>query len=136
MSTPNTTRPVVVRRRPVLIAAVAVVAAACVYIDASVGRSAQSGARAAVASTHSVHSTGAFTHAVPPALQIAPLRRPANAWAVVARVRGRPAAWAARRAGVTLMRFDQHLVHLSLHAGSADGGTLGWKYGDRITPQE
>jgi hypothetical protein len=34
------------------------------------------------------------------------------------------------------MRFEQHLVHLSLHAGSADGGTVGWTFGDRITAQE
>ena len=42
----------------------------------------------------------------------------------------------ARRAGVTLMRFDQHLVHLSLHAGTSDGGAVGWTYGNRITARE
>jgi hypothetical protein len=34
------------------------------------------------------------------------------------------------------MRFDQSLVHLTLHAGSSDGGVSGWTYGDKITPRE
>jgi hypothetical protein len=34
------------------------------------------------------------------------------------------------------MRFDQRLLHLTLHAGSSDGGVTGWTYGDRITPRE
>jgi len=34
------------------------------------------------------------------------------------------------------MRFDQSLVHVTLHAGSSDGGATGWTYGDRITPRE
>ena len=34
------------------------------------------------------------------------------------------------------MRFDQGLVHLTLHAGSSDGGVTGWTYGDRIIPRE
>jgi hypothetical protein len=34
------------------------------------------------------------------------------------------------------MRIDQALVHLDLHAGSSDGGVVGWRYGDAITPQE
>jgi hypothetical protein len=59
-----------------------------------------------------------------------------GAWRTVARVRGAPAAWLAQRAGVTLMRFDQHLTHVTLHAGSTDGGTVGWTYGDRITSRE
>ena len=37
---------------------------------------------------------------------------------------------------MTLMRFDQSLVHLTLHAGSSDGGVSGWTYGDKITPRE
>jgi hypothetical protein len=57
-------------------------------------------------------------------------------WTVVAKVRGQPAAWLTQRSGVTLMRFDQSLVHLTLHAGSSDGGGTGWTYGDRITPRE
>ena len=55
---------------------------------------------------------------------------------MTAQVRGRPAAWITRRPGVTLMRFDQGLLHLTLHAGSSDGGVSGWTYGDKITPRE
>ena len=68
-------------------------------------------------------------------LQVA-ARPLATSWTVAARVGGRPAAWLARRSGVTLMRVDQQFVHLSLHAGSSDGGTVGWTYGDRIAAQE
>jgi hypothetical protein len=57
-------------------------------------------------------------------------------WTTVATVHGQPAAWLARRSGVTLLRFDQTLVQLNLHAGSLDGGVTGWRYGDRITPRE
>jgi hypothetical protein len=57
-------------------------------------------------------------------------------WTTVARVRGHPAAWIAQRAGATLMRFDQSLVHLTLHTGSSDGGVVGWTYGDQITSRE
>ncbi len=59
-----------------------------------------------------------------------------TSWTAAAWVSGRPAAWLARRSGVTLMRIDQHLVHLSLHAGSSDGGTVGWTYGDRVAARE
>jgi hypothetical protein len=37
---------------------------------------------------------------------------------------------------VTLLRFDQSHVRLDLHAGSSDGGTSGWRYGDQISPSE
>jgi len=72
---------------------------------------------------------------VPPILVTASKHPSAN-WTVVAQVRGQPAAWLAQRSGVTLMRVDQGLVHLTLHAGSSDGGVTGWTYGDRITPRE
>jgi hypothetical protein len=62
--------------------------------------------------------------------------RPSARWTATARVHGQAAAWLAQRSGVTLMRFDQHLVHLTLHAGSSDGGVAGWTYGDRVTPRE
>jgi hypothetical protein len=61
---------------------------------------------------------------------------PSSGWTVVARVRGQPAAWLSQRSGVTLVRFDQSLAHLTLHAGSSDGGVSGWTYGDHITPRE
>ncbi len=73
--------------------------------------------------------------AVPRLLVKAPARSTAR-WVVVAQVRGQPAAWLAERSGVTLMRFDQGLVHLTLHAGSSDGGVGGWTYGDHISRRE
>ena len=57
-------------------------------------------------------------------------------WVPFAVVNGRSAAWIAQRGDVALMRFDQSLVRLDLHAGSSDGGVLGWTYGDQIAPQE
>jgi len=73
---------------------------------------------------------------VVPALTVTPATAPATAWSVVARVHGHLAAWLAQRAGVTLIRFDQRYVHLTLHAGSLDGGVAGWRYGDQITAGE
>jgi len=77
----------------------------------------------------------AVTHPVAPLAVTAPAH-PSASWTVTARVNGQPAAWLAQHSGVTLMRFDQHVVHLTLHAGSSDGGVAGWTYGDRITPRE
>jgi hypothetical protein len=59
-----------------------------------------------------------------------------TSWTTVAWVHGRPAAWIAQRSAVTLMRFDQDLVHLTLHAGSTDGGVVGWTCGDQISRRE
>jgi hypothetical protein len=58
------------------------------------------------------------------------------AWQVVARVRGRPAVWVALRAGVTLVRMNQALVHLGLHAGSEQPGGTGWHYGPEVAGGE
>jgi hypothetical protein len=62
--------------------------------------------------------------------------RPERTFAPVASIRGQTAAWIARRSGVTLVRFDQRLAHLALHAGSVEPGGGGWAYGDRIGPRE
>lgn len=67
------------------------------------------------------------------------VRSPAGAgreWRVVATVGVKPVAWVAERSGVTLMRFDQHLTHLALHAGSSEPGGSGWHYGAAIGPGE
>jgi hypothetical protein len=61
---------------------------------------------------------------------------PGPMWKPVASVGGQPAAWIAQRSGVTLLRFDQRLVHLDLHAGSGEPRGHGWKYGGRIGPSE
>jgi hypothetical protein len=57
-------------------------------------------------------------------------------WKPVASVAGQPAAWIAQRSGVTLLRFNQRLVHLDLHAGSGEPEGSGWLYGDRIGANE
>jgi len=71
-----------------------------------------------------------------PALVVKPPPAPTPAWSTIALVYGKPAAWIAQRGGVTLMRFDQSAVRLDLHAGSSDGGVVGWRYGDQISPSE
>ena len=57
-------------------------------------------------------------------------------WKPVASIGGQPATWIAQRSGVTLLRFNQQLVHLALHAGSSEPGGQGWPYGDRIGASE
>lgn len=73
---------------------------------------------------------------LPPHLVVKAPAHPGASWSTVARVHGKAAAWVAQRGGVTLMRLDQGLVHLTLHAGSSDGGTSGWFYGDEISRRE
>lgn len=60
-------------------------------------------------------------------------------WAPAIAVRGQTAAWISRISAhgetgftITLVRFDQHLVTLALHAGGAEPGGAGWRYGDAI----
>jgi hypothetical protein len=50
---------------------------------------------------------------------------------------GRTAAWIARTStGMTLMSFDQQLVELRLHAGAADPGGSGWRFGASVSGAE
>jgi hypothetical protein len=72
----------------------------------------------------------------PPPLVVTAATHPSTGWTTVAEVHGKPAAWLAQRSGVTLLRLDQALIHLTLHTGSSDGGGSGWTYGDHITPRE
>jgi hypothetical protein len=142
------------RRRALALLAVALLGAGVAYLivdssGSSTGRRHTAGAGAR--RTHGIASgatgaqaTGSSASAKPPApvVPVTPhlvVKSPAHttaAWTAVARVHGQPAAWVAQRAGVTLMRFDQHLLHVTLHAGSSDGGVGGWTYGDRISPRE
>jgi hypothetical protein len=62
--------------------------------------------------------------------------RPGSMWTPVASIGAQPAAWVALRSGVTLLRFDQRLVHLALHAGSGEPGGQAWTYGDHIGANE
>ena len=112
----------------------------CVYVAGSRGGLGGSSARAARTASPPVGAPvdrgfAAGAASTPYIVVTAPPTLTAS-WTTVARVRGRAAAWVAQRSGVTLMRFDQSLVHLTLHAGSRDGGVVGWTYGDQITPRE
>jgi hypothetical protein len=64
-------------------------------------------------------------------------------WIPAVAVRGQTAVWISRvkayhEAGftVTLLRFDQGLVTLALHAGGSQPGGTGWRYGDTIGTAE
>jgi hypothetical protein len=132
------------RRRAIALAALAILVLAGIYLGTKAGGTNPStGSRTpAVRSAGSIGSAAAATVSVkaksaPAAPRLLVTAVPATSgWRVVARVHGRPGAWISERGGVTMLRFDQSLVHLALHAGSSDGGTVGWKYGDRVTPAE
>ena len=62
--------------------------------------------------------------------------QPGPVWTPVASIGGQSAAWIALRSDVTLLRFDQRLVHLALHAGLSEPGGQGWTYGDHIDASE
>jgi hypothetical protein len=117
-----------------MVLAVAVVLAAAVVVAAQAAsgprhrqgpRRVSSGTTAATSPDHSARR-----------LVVRAPAHPGSNWTVVARFYGSPAAWIAQRSGVTLLRFDQSYVHLTLHAGSIDGGATGWTYGDQITRRE
>jgi hypothetical protein len=57
-------------------------------------------------------------------------------WQTITTIGGRPAVWIAVRRGVTLVRMNQSVVHLALHAGSVDPGGTGWHYGDAVAGSE
>jgi hypothetical protein len=95
------------------------------------GSSASAGTPAGVESVRAV--------AAKPPSKIPLVSAPSHAgpkWKVVATIASQPAAWIAERSGATLMRFDQSLVRLALHAGSAEPGGGGWRYGSEIGPHE
>jgi hypothetical protein len=91
-------------------------------------RAARAAARRAVAQREAARRAAALP-------VVTPLNTPRSGWEPVARIAGQVAAWQAQRSGVTLLRFDQQLVRLALHAGLGEpSGT--WRYGDRIGPSE
>jgi hypothetical protein len=57
-------------------------------------------------------------------------------WQTITTIGGRQALWIAVRRGVTLVRINQRVVHLALHAGSVDPGGSGWRYGDAVAGRE
>jgi hypothetical protein len=66
---------------------------------------------------------------------VTPVNQSRPSWQAVARIGGQTAAWQAQRSGVTLLRFNQQLVRLALHAGLGEPSGS-WRYGDRIGPSE
>jgi hypothetical protein len=127
------------RRRLAAVSLLAVLVAVAAYALTSGGASHASRASAvesAAASPARSSAPAAAAAPAPPALQVRAPRAAYSRWTVAARVHGQPAVWVAERAGVTLMRMNQQLVHLTLHAGSSDGGVAGWTYGDEVTPSE
>jgi hypothetical protein len=64
-------------------------------------------------------------------------------WTAAVTVGGQTVVWVSRvsaihEAGftITLLRFDQHLVRLALHAGGSQPGGAGWRYGDSVSGRE
>lgn len=64
------------------------------------------------------------------------LGTPGPHWRAVVSVRGQPAVWVAERDGITMLRFNQRVARLVLHAGSVDPGGGPWRYGDAIVGSE
>ena len=87
-------------------------------------------------------SATAIARARPPRLiEVLPAvgRRGLFGWVPAVAVRGQPAVWISRVAAeheagftITLLRLDQRLVTLALHAGGAEPGGSGWRFGDEI----
>jgi hypothetical protein len=124
-----------------LVGVVAVLAAAGVYIADSRGGTSHPLAGTGSATTSPAgplarRSLAAARAAAAPHVAVRAPPAVSASWTTVAQVYRRPAAWIAQRSGVTLLRLDQRLVHLTLHKGSSDGGVMGWTYGDQITPRE
>ena len=143
---PRPSRRTIRARRTALAAVVGTAAIAVVVLlvgagaspgSATPGVSAASTSRSSSSTSTTRTTQRSSTHAKHvPLVLVTPVAAPVSSWTVVARVRGQPAAWLENAAGVTLIRFDQRYVHLTLHAGSIDGGATGWQYGDQITPAE
>ncbi len=51
-------------------------------------------------------------------------------------VHGQAAVWIERHTNVALLAFDQRLVGLSLHSGTVDAGSTGWRFGPVIAGSE
>src|ERR1019366_1309879 len=127
-------------RRWGLLVAVGLLVVVGVYLAGNRGGTGAPPAGAATSTSRlvrasSTHAPAAHAATARHVVVTAPAVVPAN-WTTVAWVHGQPAIWLAQRSGVALMRIDQSLAHLTLHAGSSDGGVTGWTYGDQISRQE
>ncbi len=100
------------------------------------GCGSQSNAAPSKNDSHSSESATPGRSSSAPTLLVTEPGQPEPVWKPVASIGGQPAAWIAVRSGVTLLRFDQRLVHLALHAGAGEPEGGGWTYGDRIGASE
>src|ERR1700694_884605 len=108
--------------------------------SSSAAGGASSGARTIPATPGSSSATagGSATAPVPPPKPVS--RTPmislppvlGSEWRPVVTIAGQSAAWVAQRSGVTLIRFDQQLVHLALHAGAGERAGRGWRSGEPV----
>ena len=102
------------------------------------------------ATTHGPQSTTASSslavvNAKPRLIAVLPdaRRQGLFAWLPAVAVRGRTGIWISRVKAygetgftITLLRFNQQLVTLALHAGGSQPGGTGWRYGDAIRGRE
>jgi len=133
--------PVRTRPRSLLLGAVVVAAVAIAAVLGLSGRGPSTTARGtptapAGGPAGAASASAPARVARPPVPHLLRIGRPTTAWQPYVTVGGRPAVWIARRSGVTMLRFDQHLTELHLHAGSVYPGGRGWLYGDKIAPAE
>ena len=134
----------VLERRPMWLALLAGALSGALATGCGGGASATGSARA----TASAPAAKAAPAVATTVTTVAPVRPPAprlvvsvpaffgGGWRPVAHFGETAAAWVAQRGGVTLMRFDQSVTRLALHAGATEPGGEGWRYGDRIGPAE
>jgi hypothetical protein len=125
-------------RRAGLLALLGLLIAVGVYASSSLGRDRSTPVQTPRPRSHfgAPTPTARPAAAPPPRLLVSAPTHLGSGWSVVAAVHGQPAAWTAERRGASLMRFDQTLLRLDLHAGSSDGGISGWRYGDRVNARE
>ncbi len=91
------------------------------------------------ASTTSTRAGRSTSSRAPASPRISVLGDPARAgpsWRPAVSVDGSTAAWVAQRPGVSLMRFDQSLLRLKLHAGIGEPAGSGWAGGSAIERPE
>ena len=94
------------------------------------------GSQSNAAPANNGHPSRTAARRVSSALLVKEPGQPGPVWTPVASIGAQPAAWIALRSGVTLLRFDQRLVHLALHAGSGEPAGQAWTYGDHIGASE
>src|SRR5947209_20166420 len=123
------------------------VAGATVLVLAGCGGSGAAPPHPTAGACHSVTSTSATTTTKPkpkpkpkpafPQLLLAASKTGPTGFVPAVSWHGSTAAWVARTgSGLALLSFDQRLVGLKLHAGTADPGGSGWRFGPSVAGAE